>query len=250
MPEPDEQFEGLILAPIEKALLERLRGFEEFCRVACYAITEIRGLPRLVEALRKSEEVIERADSIADIAKREHESGFATLFEFSTVFAWGALETSIRDMTINWLLHVPESRQCDKIRRLKIPFADYEALDPRDRMRFLVGLLENDLGASLKPGIGRFECLFSLVGLGGSVDNNVRRDLLEMAAVRNVIVHNLGVVDDRFSSLCPWYVAGIGDRVKVSKDTYGKYRDAVFAYAIAIVERVEGRLSAAPSPDE
>lgn len=249
MSQVQEQREDLILAPLRSVLIEQHQEFDDFCQVACVAISEMEGLPDLTQALCEPAADVERANTIAAIAEREHASGFATLFHFATVFTWGALETAIRDIVVNWLFHVPESRQHEKIRRLRIPFSEYEALDPKDRIRYLVGLLENDLGANLKPGVGRFESLLNEVGLGGSVGEDLRRDLLEMGAVRNVLVHRLGVIDDRFVGLCPWYGVSVGERVSVTRDVYyGKYRKAVFQYAASVARRVRGQLR--PAPDQ
>ena len=78
-------------------------------------------------------------------------------------------------------------------------------------MRLVLELLEQDIGARLKPGAGRFECVLEALGFQGGVQESLRRDLVEFRATRNVLVHNAGVVDLKFKKTCPWNDLALGE---------------------------------------
>ena len=90
--------------------------------------------------------------------------------------------------------------------------------DGEDRVRYLLGMIERVLGAGLKPGIGRFECLLKPLGIAPADDNEIRRDLYELAAIRNAIVHRAKLADSRLLSLCPWLRYKDGDALNVFSD--------------------------------
>ncbi len=243
MSDNDETLEGTILEPFERVMLERHTRFEEFCEVSRIALTEILGMPRLTKALRQSEKQIELAEKIAGVAQREKDGDFSTLYEYAALFTWGALESAVRDVCVNWLIHIPESRTNEEVSSIKIPLGDYEALTSNDRMRFVVSTLEQSTSAALRPGIGRFEAILKPIGLGGGVDDDVRRTLLELSAVRNLLVHRLGVADERFIQLCPWYGVELNQNVRVTQaDYHGKYRKAAFSYSANVSERIQEAL--------
>jgi hypothetical protein len=133
-----------------------------------------------------------------------------------------------------------ESRKAsDKLKNLKVSFSEFEDLEDEGiRMRYIIGLLENSLGSSLKSGVGRFESLLDCIGLGGGVSGDIRDTILEVANVRNVLVHRLGVADRKFAESCPNHPADEGDPVGVDHPTYNRYAKALYSYAREIRRRV------------
>jgi hypothetical protein len=110
------------------------------------------------------------------------------------------------------------SRRTENVARIRVPVGEYERLDGEDRVRYLLGMIERVLGAGLKPGIGRFECLLKPLGIAPADDDEIRRDLYELAAIRNAIVHRAKLADSRLLSLCPWLPYKDGDALNVSRD--------------------------------
>ena len=113
---------------------------------------------------------------------------------------------------------------------------EYESFQGEDRMRYLVGILERELAASLRPGVGRFECLLSPFGIRPHVETDDRRALNELAAVRNVIVHRAAIADARLIELCPWLGLEIGDEVTVGREAFIRYMSSASSFAASIVE--------------
>ncbi len=108
-------------------------------------------------------------------------------------------------------------------------------------MRLLVAELQQVTGAKFRPGAARFEALLEVCGLSGPVDEDVQRDLIELANVRNVILHRMSTVDDRFVAACPWTNLTVGSRLKVTNADYDRYRNAVFNYLTAVNVRMRTR---------
>src|SRR5688572_28403932 len=110
----------------------------------------------------------------------------------SAVSLWGSLELLIRDL---WLDGFRTNQTCSKkrpLRSLRITLGVYEGVAPEDRANYLLDILEREVAAVLKPGVGRFEVLLESFGLSGAVPESVRRCLFELSQVRNVLVHRRG----------------------------------------------------------
>lgn len=154
----------------------------------------------------------------------------------ATVLLWGALETSIRDFAVRWIQHRPDARRTSAIARIKVEFGEYDALDEEGRIRYLVGILERDTGASLKPGVGRFGAILKPFGICPKCTADQRRILFELAAIRNVIVHRAGCADARFVELCPSLGYEVGNSVRVTSDAFSSYVSVTSEYVAQIVE--------------
>ena len=160
---------------------------------------------------------LDRVRAVESRALAEVAADFPLPHSAGTVLPWGALEAATRDFVVRWLYRFPASRQTENIARIRVPVGEYERLDGEDRVRYLLGMIERVLGAGLKPGIGRFECLLKPLGIAPADDNEIRRDLYELAAIRNAIVHRANLVDSRLLSLCPWLPYKDGDALDVSR---------------------------------
>lgn len=137
------------------------------------------------------------------------------------------------------LLHVPAAREHEVIRKVKIALADYEDLSPRERMRYLVTEIERETKAPLKVGIGRFEEPLAILGLGGSVPDDTKRNMLQFAETRNVLVHNAGKADRRFRELCPWVEVDLGGAVPCGIPESAKFASAASNSLLAVTDRLK-----------
>jgi len=86
-----------------------------------------------------------------------------------------------------------KAQRTENVARIRVPVGEYERLDGEDRMRYLLGIAP-------------------------AVDDEIRRDLYELAAIRNAIVHRAKLADSRLLSLCPWLPYKDGDALNVSRD--------------------------------
>lgn len=235
--------EAVEFEPFENILVKRVKELQEFTQMTRNAIHETTGMPRLVKVLartnKKHEAEIEPAEQLAAVAKTEIESGFATLHGINVVLLWGALESTIRDFLVVWLTKYPEARQITEIAKLKVRIGDYDILDFEDRMRYVLGLLERENGSALRPGIARFTQLLHFVGIVPKIDDKTKNTLLEMASVRNVIVHRAGIVDQRFLDLCPSSGWPLGGEIGVTSKQLNDYVSSIADFVESIVNAVE-----------
>jgi hypothetical protein len=238
------------LLPFENIFLERRDEILKLVGITSYALRSMGGMTRLSEVLGHSEKEVEQAKKLEEQAKSEVENDLPILHNAASVLLWGALEASIKDfivrwMTINrWALEVPE------LGNLKVRVADYEKLDGENKMRYLFGLFEREIGASLKPGIGRFDCLLKPLNVKPKTSQKTRNALNELAATRNVIVHRAGIVDERLLELCPLLKLDVGSPVFVGSKKFEEYVKECSEYVIGIIETVRNINSKLKDSDE
>jgi hypothetical protein len=187
----------------------------------------------------EKEKSVNKARIRAELAQSEIDKGFPLLHANTLVGTWGALESTIIDFLIIWLINEPTALKREEFSKIKIILAEYETLEAEERMRFLINELERSLRSKFKDGISRFEAILSIFDLSGEVDENIRKTLYEMFHIRNVIVHRASIADRKFIKACPWLGYSIGDSVRVSHDDWSqRYLPAVVEYSAQIIERV------------
>ena len=62
--------------------------------------------------------------------------------------------------------------------------------------------------------------------------------MLELANVRNVLVHRSGIADQRLITTCPWLGIKMGERVKVNSEMFSRYSVVTPTYAAIVFRRV------------
>lgn len=229
--------------PFEDIFLHRREQILQLVWVTSYSLRSMNGATRLNKVLGKPQEVLTEVQELEELAAREIAADLPLLHSASSVLIWGALEAACRDFLVRWLVAYPSARLINEFNNVRVRVAEYESLDGEDRMRYLVGVLERELATALKPGTGRFDCLLKPFGIHPNVTPEQRRDLSELAAVRNVIVHRAGLADARLVELCPWLLVKIGEPVIVGREAFLRYVEASSAYAAALIE--SARLAAA-----
>lgn len=222
--------------PFEKIFLHRRDQFLKFVWVTDFGLRSLDGAARLTKVLRKSEEHVTRAQEAEDLAAREVASDMPLIHSSAAVLIWGALEAAFRDFLVRWLATYPSARLVPEFSNIRVRLTEYESFSGEDKMRYLVGILERELAAALKPGVGRFECLLKPFGIHPNITPEQRRDISELAAVRNVIVHRAGIADTRFLELCPWLNQKLETPVVVGRETFLRYVDATSKYAASLIE--------------
>lgn len=180
---------------------------------------------------------ISRAEIHAKFARSQIKAGFPILFAHSVIAMWSALETMIEDIVFAILKDNQSALQAENIKKIKIPLVEYELLDKEERLRFIIGELARQTNAELRQGVTKFEVLLESVSLSGPLKDELRKTIFELWAVRNLLVHRFGIVDRRFTELCPWLGTKIGEQFKIKTDYYHRYRSAVTDYAVELIIR-------------
>ena len=206
----------------------------------------LRGVPNAVEVLAKfrpgtfgeqsPQDALQRAKKDAEFANSEIERGFPALHAHAVVAIWGALEASIEDLLVAWVLNKPEVLQNEAFAKLKVSLGDFLWLEREEQARLLIRELER--ASSQRRGIERFESLLQAIGQSGSIDEGVRKSLFEMFQVRNVLVHRAGSADRRIAEACPWLNLTVGAPVLLDHQAFRRYVSSVDAYIANVMERV------------
>lgn len=240
--------------------LIRLDVFVELCRGALdsgVSATEMVDLQRKAFiVLRKPDpfptedaykSAIAHAEKVEQFSQSEKVLGYPYLYSLGTIKIWSILESGIDDLAIECIQAMDKCTDIELLRSLKGPLLDFYEASDDERNEYLITELKLSVKASLKPGVGRFEAILKPLGLGGEVDEKVRKVLFELSNVRNLIVHKRSVIDKRFMSACPWIATGLGDNLCVTREIYLNFFHAAFWYFLELDRRY--RLRQGEEPD-
>jgi len=181
---------------------------------------------------------IKIAEERAKFAQMEIDSGFAIVNSHVVAALWGSEEAFLHNFACQWLMNRPESLLKEPWSNLRVRVGEYEKLDPEAKVEYLFEMLEQSLGSNLKQGINRFESIFHVLGLSGSVEKTVKDSIFELQQIRNVVVHKRGIADRRLCTACPWLDLQPGQRVLVSSEMINRYSMALLKYTMQAKQRV------------
>lgn len=165
------------------------------------------------------------------VAGEQEGQGYTIVFAHALADCWEALQRLVEDLLIAWLLNYPAAPKLPDVTKVKLPLADFMSLDDEGRMRLLINELQSAKRAKFNMGIGQFDELLKVFDLKFGVDEQLRKELLAMQQLRNVIVHRDMVVDRRLAEQCTWLGLRPGDRLSVPIYEYHRYLKAARKYA-------------------
>src|ERR1700722_7269843 len=166
----------------------------------------------------------------AEFARLEIERDFPLLHAHSLVSVWSAIEALFEDVLVAHIIHKPDILKEDVFQKIRILLAAYEQLNQEDKARFLVYELQRSLNSEQRLGVDCFEALLKVVGLSGSVEEKIRRDIYELQQIRHTIVHRASLADRKLITACPWLKIKSGERIMISKEHYRCLSSAVSEY--------------------
>ncbi len=161
------------------------------------------------------------------------------------------LEALVRDTLTDWLIHTPAAWRAKRIADLKITVGDWMGKDLGAQARWVMTELWKSSGGPDRNPIARFEALFETFGIrkddlpmspelrpGGPERDDTIRWLTEMWAMRNVIVHQLGVVDAKFRAACPHLPFEEGQELVITHEEFNRYSHAATIYMMQVMHRL------------
>ena len=164
------------------------------------------------------------------LAEEEQKSDFSTLRAHSIVAMWSAVETTVDQILLNMSLLYPD----------KLSSAAGDATLPatpsEDEVKRLYRKWKASVHGSKNNVIERHLYMLSALGLPCSLDDSQIAAATEINEVRNIIVHNKAVVDDRFLSRCPHLTVAIGQKYLLSMEKFVAFHDTLSAYSISILK--------------
>jgi hypothetical protein len=203
-------------------------------------------LQALVSAQSPSDAVAAQAhlgtvQNLAQLAQTEVDADFPLVCAQATISLWADLENGLRTFLAAWLHHEASAKAIQPIQKLKVSLGEYDAMDSDERCLYIIDRLEQEMEPRTRRGIDRFEPLFAAFGFETTLDKRLKRDLLELCLVRNVLVHRRGIADRRFAQSCPWLHLSVGEQITITPKAYEKYIHAVTAYLYELLVRVGAR---------
>jgi hypothetical protein len=222
------------------------------------AVLELHRFPQSINLMQKVDELrrfkgddidddaTKRAEDDAPVIKDETDKGFPFFYGLATVAIWGGLEAFIEDLLALCLENDSSLMSLESVAKIKVSISRFEAMPLEQRRHYIIDTIERDMQSKYKQGVSRFESLLGVFGLGGSVDDNTKRTLLEIAGVRNVLVHRSGIADERLVTTCPWLGIKIGQTVRVDRSTFSRYSLAPPRYAAIVFSRVTSHFGGNP----
>ncbi|MCH7698005.1 MAG: hypothetical protein IH865_03590 [Chloroflexi bacterium] len=196
--------------------------------------------------ISEDSEELKEAERQAALAEKEIEKDFPLLHAQALVSSWSALEVYIESLLAAWIENEPSARQTDIVQRLKVRLWEYEQMDVRERCLYTVQLLQREVSGPLAAGATAFESQLSLFNLGGSVPDDIRRDLFEAHHLRNVLVHRRGIADRRLVEACPWLGLEIGQPILLGHQEFGRLSVTLLHYAAVVNDRVRAQFGMEP----
>lgn len=176
----------------------------------------------------------EHVRKLATFSKQEKESGYTYLFSMAIVKLWSILEAAADDIILNLLKDRNRLLTIEAIRKFKAPIIEFLSAPEDEQTEFFLEQLKQELGSSFKLGVGRFESLFKILGIGGPVEDLSRRGLLDFSEIRNAIVHNKAIADRRVVERCPWRKLKLGDPIKPVREDFLMYFDICVWYMLEL----------------
>jgi hypothetical protein len=180
-----------------------------------------------------------QAKARAERAQREVSNGFPVLHSQHVVSIWSAIECFVEDVLVAWVANDPEFMQSERIQKIKIPLADFDRISESERKYFLISELQRDQSFSRRNEIEKFELLLALAGLSGNIEAEIKRDLIELGHVRNVLLHRRGIADAKFVQACQWVKVRVGAHVQINSTTVERFVFAAVSYAESMRNRME-----------
>jgi hypothetical protein len=178
------------------------------------------------------------AERLEVFAKAEAKYDFPYLYGMAASRLWSINETMVDDLIAYLLQTRPECKKIDIVRKLEGPLVAFAGANEEDRAKYLANLLTEHVKARFKLGVGRFEAVLNQIGLGGPVDPDVQKTILELSQIRHVIIHRLGKADERLVTNCPWLNLRLGQTVRITQKQFRRFYLAVFWYMLELDRRL------------
>lgn len=204
-------------------------------------IADALGEPLPFESTEALEKAKEEAAKVAAFAVTQTSGGSPYLFSLCAVRLWALMEALVDELIVETMYDPTKCSDQDLLSRLKGPLVEFRAASAEEQAEFLAETLKQAVDAPLKLGVGRFEAVLAPVGLGGQVDESVRKALFELSQIRNVIVHKSGRADRRIIEACPWLALTRGGDVVVTDKLFGKFLSASYWYLLELAGRKDER---------
>lgn len=196
----------------------------------------------IIENAKGTEAEFAITDSMR-IADKEIGDAFITSYSEAIVTIYSIVEAAVSNVARLIFPLVPEVAEHDKFKKASIPFAKIIGMDTENIYEYFYELYEREVTQGGKYGYNRFDAILKPLNIetSGKLKNNQANDIFELAQVRNVVVHKLGIADKKFIEIFPNFGIQSGSRIVIKQEQFKKYYMACRDFVLAIVTSVEER---------
>ncbi|GAC1450298.1 MAG: hypothetical protein NVSMB9_34640 [Isosphaeraceae bacterium] len=173
---------------------------------------------------------------------RELKCGNPFLYGLTLIRMWGVAEAKVDDIAIEVLRAFPKILNRGEFTKLAGNLVEFSVMSKVQRVRHLYGLYKQKLEVAKKNGVGRFEAILDGMGLGGGVDEEVRRLFMEMSELRHNLVHRMAVADRKLVDRCPWLDLKEGQAYGITLEVINAYAHCLQFYVMEIDRRLHVHL--------
>ena len=184
------------------------------------------------------EETLKRAGKFEAFAENQQTLGFPYVYSLAATRLWSILEAAVTDAVL-YAMREPDRLPDDSpLLKIKGPLFQFAQADEFERSETLLELLKSLVRSRLHRGVGRLEVLLEAVGLSGGIEDIVRRTLLELCEIRNIVVHRNGRADKRLIRACPWLALEEDEAVLFKVDSFHLWKFASVWYLLGLDQRL------------
>jgi hypothetical protein len=183
-----------------------------------------------------------------EFARIEREAGYPYFNAMGLVATYGALDALIEDMIPSYFEYVA-SAQLRALLEQFVPTGDSEAIDrlhgaimASAELRETLEKAKKKVGRVGLGGVKRYERHLAAMDLsspaGRELPKKLDDALAEAGALRDVIVHRSGCVDEAARRKAPTLKYNVGDFVRLTADDYRRYSAAIRTFADEVWNRM------------
>lgn len=174
---------------------------------------------------------------LGNFVEVQEKKGFPFLYNLLSIRIWTLLEAFVDEFLIKLILEEENLRSIKEIEKLKGELLNFIYKSRYEQADFILELLKSDQKNVTGFGVNRFESLLKIFGHDGQVEETVKRQLMELSQIRNVLVHKNGKADGRLVTNCSWLGINEGDEVNLDMGHFIRYMSSVHWYILEVFRR-------------
>ena len=193
-------------------------------------------LPVVQKAL--GQERAERAAKTHSVGQRENDDSFEFFAALMLIAAWAAFEAYVDDVCRAMLVRDSSLLSQGYFTQFSLTQAQQQLDQAGQREVYLRRGLQRAKDVRKPSGFAEIiDCQLELVGLNGSIPQDVADSVTASKHIRNAWAHKAGKVDQYFVDNCPGTTLAVGDEATVSRRALYDFRAGMATYAVVIVNR-------------
>jgi len=147
------------------------------------------------------------------------------------------LEVCIKKIIIALIKKLDFNEHPKELRNIKISLSEFNSFDEDDKIEFLFNNLERNTNGGINYSLDRFENLLKVFGLNGPINKSIKKNILELSQIRNLLLHKDGYVDNHFKKKCPFSKYKNQKKINLDSSDLQKFRNSVYYYILLLKNR-------------